>query len=68
MGDNIQKMHFMIYDRWGQLIFESYNQKKGWDGTYKGIELEPGVFAYYLYVECIGGGTSSQKGNITILK
>jgi len=68
MGDNIQKMHFMIYDRWGQLIFESNNQKKGWDGTYKGIELEPGVFAYYLYVECIGGGTSSQKGNITILK
>ena len=68
MGDNITKMHLMIYDRWGQLVFESKNQKKGWDGTYKGIELEPGVFAYYLYVECIGGASMSKKGNITILK
>ena len=68
MGDNITKMHFMVYDRWGQLIFESDNQKKGWDGTYKGIELEPGVFAYHLYVECIGGASMSKKGNITILK
>lgn len=68
LGDNIQKMHLMIYDRWGQMVFESHNQKKGWDGTYKGIELEPGVFAYYLYVECIGGASMSKKGNITILK
>jgi gliding motility-associated-like protein len=68
MGDNIQKMQFMIYDRWGQLVFESTNQKKGWDGTYKGIELEPGVFAYHLYVECIGGANMTKKGNITILK
>lgn len=68
MGDNIQKMHLMIYDRWGQMVFESDNQKKGWDGTYKGIELEPGVFAYYLYVECIGGASMSKKGNITLLK
>lgn len=68
MGDNIMKMHLMIYDRWGQVVFESNNQKKGWDGTYKGIELEPGVFAYHLYVECIGGASMSKKGNITILK
>lgn len=67
-GDNITKMHLMIYDRWGQLIFESNNQKKGWDGKYKGVELEPTVYAYYLYVECIGGASYSQKGNITLIK
>lgn len=68
MGDNIEKMHFMIYDRWGQLIFESKHQKKGWDGTFNGVELEPAVFAYYLYVECTGGATYTKKGNITLIK
>ncbi len=67
-GDNIEKMSLQIYDRWGQLIFESDNTKKGWDGTYKGIELEPTVYAYYLWVECIGGATFSKKGNITLIK
>lgn len=67
-GDNIEKMHLMIYDRWGQLVFESQNVKKGWDGTFKGVELEPGVFAYYYWVQCIGGATFSKKGNITLIK
>ena len=67
-GDNIEKMSLRIYDRWGQLIFESFNQKKGWDGTFKGIELEPGVFAYTLWVECIGGAEYTKNGNITLIK
>jgi gliding motility-associated-like protein len=67
-GDNIVKMQLMIYDRWGQLVFESNNQKKGWDGTYKGVELEPTVYAYYLSVQCVGGASYSQKGNITLIK
>lgn len=67
-GDNIEKMILRIYDRWGQLIFEALNQKKGWDGTFNGVELEPAVFAYYLWVECIGGATYTKSGNITLIK
>lgn len=67
-GNNILKMYFAVYDRWGQLIFESNTQKKGWDGTYKGILLEPTVYAYYLDVECIGGARLKKSGNITLLK
>lgn len=67
-GNNIVKMYFAIFDRWGQLIFETNTQKKGWDGTYKGILLEPTVYAYYLDVECIGGARLKKSGNITLLK
>jgi gliding motility-associated-like protein len=67
-GDNIEKMQLQIYDRWGQMVFESKNQKKGWDGTFNGIELEPTVYAYYLWVQCIGGATYSKSGNITLIK
>lgn len=67
-GDNIIRVYFAIYDRWGQLIFETTHVKKGWDGTFKGAQLEPGVFAYILNVDCIGGGHYTKSGNITLLK
>jgi gliding motility-associated-like protein len=67
-GDNIVKLYFAVYDRWGQLIFETNTQKKGWDGTYKGVLLEPSVYAYYLDVLCIGGAQLKKSGNITLLK
>jgi gliding motility-associated-like protein len=67
-GDNIVRLYFAIYDRWGQLIFQTNTQKKGWDGTFKGIMLEPAVYAYYLDVECIGGARLKKSGNITLLK
>jgi gliding motility-associated-like protein len=40
-----------VFNRWGQLIFETNNPETGWDGTYKGELLNPGVYMYYM-----GGG------------
>jgi len=36
----------LIYNRWGQQIFESHNINKGWDGKYKGKLVELGVYTY----------------------
>jgi gliding motility-associated-like protein len=33
-GFDAQNYHFLIYNRWGELIFESNNPAIGWDGTY----------------------------------
>jgi gliding motility-associated-like protein len=40
--------HFMIFDRWGNLIFETRNYKEGWDGRSKksGDAMELGVYVY----------------------
>jgi gliding motility-associated-like protein len=35
-GEYIDNFHLMIFDRWGNLIFESYDILKGWDGKANG--------------------------------
>lgn len=37
-----------IYNRWGEVIFESLDPDIKWDGTYKGQLYAPGVYAYYV--------------------
>ncbi|HIP37257.1 MAG TPA: T9SS type B sorting domain-containing protein [Crocinitomix sp.] len=67
-GENIEIMQFMIFDRWGELVFESNDQNIGWDGTFKGEPLDPDVYVYHLKVTCVGGLENLIKGNITLLK
>ena len=67
-GSFIEKINFMIYDRWGEKVFESNDVKKGWDGTFRKKELDPAVYAYYLEVDCIGGKKFFKKGNISLLR
>lgn len=67
-GQNIEEMTFMIFDRWGELVFESTDQNSGWDGTFKGELLDPDVYVYHLRVVCIDGQENLIKGNITLLR
>ena len=38
--------HMMIFDRWGELIFESFNANEGWDGTYNGKVVQDGTYTW----------------------
>lgn len=68
MGFGIQKMNWRIYNRWGQLMFESNNIKLGWDGKYKG-KLQPmDVYTYTLDVEFFDGNKLRKTGDITLLR
>ncbi len=67
-GNHIEIMNFAIYDRWGEKVFETTNQKSGWDGTWKGKPLDPAVFVYYLTMTCKDRSTYFEKGNITLIK
>jgi len=64
----IEKCVLRIFDRWGELVFETTDQNIGWDGTFKGKKLDLDVFDYYLDVECLGGLHNIIKGNITLMK
>jgi gliding motility-associated-like protein len=68
-GNGLTNIYWTIYDRWGNLLFETNDQSHGWDGTRKGELIEPGTYVYYLKATCIK--TSSEiklKGNVSILK
>ena len=64
----VESMRLIIYNRWGEELFQSQDQSQVWDGTYKGEELPPDVYGYYLNVVCIGGETFVKKGDITLIR
>jgi gliding motility-associated-like protein len=67
-GNAIENMFFVIYDRWGEKVFESRSPDMGWDGTFRGKMLAPDAYGYYLEVLCINGERFLKKGNITLLR
>lgn len=68
LGNCIESMSFYVYNRWGELIFESISQSVCWDGTYKGKECNSGVYFYYLEAKTIKGEQIYKKGNINLFR
>ncbi len=67
-GKCIKTLHLSIYDRWGKLVFETENQNVGWDGRYKGRNMDDAVFLYYLQVTFLNLETEVLKGNISLIR
>ncbi|OWY25689.1 hypothetical protein BVG80_01765 [Sphingobacteriales bacterium TSM_CSM] len=57
-----------IYNRWGNLIFETTKPDEGWDGTFKGKEQEIGVYVYAIQYSFADGFEQYKKGNITLVR
>jgi len=67
-GFGISKLDWKIYNRWGQLVFQSNNIYKGWDGTFKG-KLQPmDVYAYTLEANLTNGQFVKKTGDITLIR
>ena len=65
---SIVKFKAVIYNRWGQKIFEWDNPAEGWDGTFHGKDVEQGV--YFVHVEAKGadGKTYNIKRDVNLLR
>ncbi|MEK7255898.1 MAG: T9SS type B sorting domain-containing protein, partial [Bacteroidota bacterium] len=64
---------FQVFDRWGELLFEQFDfpindLSMGWDGTFKGKEMMPGVYVWYLEAEYEDGMKESFKGESTLIR
>jgi gliding motility-associated-like protein len=59
---------FRVYDRWGKVIFETGDPANGWDGTYKGKAMMPGVYLFEWEAMCSGGDLLKKQGNVTLLR
>ena len=58
----------VVYNRWGQKVFETNTIKKGWDGTYNGLLQDAGAYAYIVKLTCRGGQKLEQQGNVTLIR
>ncbi|RMG93855.1 MAG: hypothetical protein D6706_14815 [Chloroflexi bacterium] len=72
-GRGFKRYRLMIFDRWGEKVFESYDPDEGWDGTFKGEPLNPGVYVYYLDIDFIKNlqppnYLRDRKGSVTLIK
>ncbi len=67
-GPPFQSFYLIVYNRFGEKVFESKDQNLGWDGKIKNTAAEPGVFGYYLEVKCPDGAKQVKKGNVTLLR
>ncbi|MBL4624022.1 MAG: gliding motility-associated C-terminal domain-containing protein, partial [Flavobacteriales bacterium] len=67
-GQTIKELNLEIFNRWGEKVFETNDQSIGWDGTYKGKDVDPAVYVYYLTVICIDEQEYFEKGNITVIR
>src|SRR6185369_670838 len=47
-GLNVTSFNMKIYNRWGEVIFESDDISVPWSGVYKGKELEPDIFVWLI--------------------
>jgi gliding motility-associated-like protein len=47
-GVDLFNYSFYIYNRWGQVIWESYNPNMGWDGTFNNIMCQDGIYTWKL--------------------
>jgi gliding motility-associated-like protein len=68
MGFGIVHMTWRIYNRWGQIVFESNNPYIGWDGYYRGQMQPMDVYAYTLEADYSDGTHATKKGDITLIR
>ena len=72
MRNILQVKKFMVFDRWGEAVFEYQNflpnnPAYGWDGTFAGKQFDSGVFVYYAEIEMLDGRIEFYEGDVTII-
>lgn len=68
LGNCIVKFNLTIYDRWGEVVFETVDQDFCWDGTFKGKIMNTATFVYVLDLELINGDKIHDKGNLNLVR
>jgi len=67
-GENIKEFKISIFNRWGELLFESNNIMNGWNGTYKGVTVPVGVYVYKVEAVSKNFRRYKKAGHINLVK
>lgn len=64
-----EKLEFKVFNRWGQLLFQTRDWKTGWDGRVKGADQPTGVYVWFLsYIDRDSGERRELKGVATLIR
>lgn len=67
-GNCLASFSLIIFDRWGEKVFETKNVNTSWDGSFKGKSMDTAVFVYSLDISLITGEKTIKKGNISLIR
>jgi gliding motility-associated-like protein len=66
-GWNIIDFHMLIYNRWGELIYETYSLDNHWNGEYKNQLCQQDVYVYTAFWQDINQKWGTKTGTVTLL-
>ena len=64
----ITDLKFAIYNRWGEIVFQTTDPSACWDGTYKGVPQGTAAFVYQIIAKTICGGPVYRKGTVVLIR
>jgi gliding motility-associated-like protein len=59
---------FRVYNKWGELMFETSNPEKGWDGKVGDAVVAQGVYVYVMKYKNTVGASFEKRGSVTVVK
>ena len=69
---NLEIQQFAIFDRWGATLYLEQNttieNHHGWDGTFKGSQVNPGTYVYYISTKLPGTDQKIYTGDVMIIR
>jgi len=65
---NIVEFKIRLYNRWGEMIFESDNTDFSWDGTYKGMMVPDDVYVWVIDYTSVTGYQDRLTGHVTVIR
>ncbi len=64
----VDEFEMQIFNRWGELLFESKDVRQGWDGYYRGEICQQDVYVWRVKVSFQDGGDLTKMGDVTLIR
>lgn len=67
-GNTIASLKLMVFNQWGEKVFETADRFQGWNGTNGGKPLPVGVYVYVTQMTFTNGSTQTSKGTVSLIR
>ncbi|MET0461941.1 MAG: gliding motility-associated C-terminal domain-containing protein [Chitinophagaceae bacterium] len=65
---NVVSYRLSVFNRWGQMVFQTTDPNKGWDGKFAGVQQDSNVFAWICTFRFEGQEERNEKGTVTLIR
>lgn len=67
-GFNIVEFEMLIFNRWGELVYQAEDMNRGWDGSYRGTTVQEDVYVWKINATDINNEKIELYGHVTVVR